>query len=227
MISAKIVAVTTPVIEGVSDIKELITFCARVSNPANQLNMLTVEKFLVYLSEHKHFSPLEMANVVVEVITTRDIMRQMLRHRSFSFQEFSQRYADVSLLEQSFVTRPARKQDKKNRQNSFEYDLSNADDAFIMREWEWRQREILDLVKESYKWAIDKGVAKEVARAILPEGLTMSRAYVNGTIRSWVHYLQVRLEEGVTQKEHVMLARLIAEAVNKAFPVAEETWKIV
>lgn len=220
MIKARLVAVTKPVIDGIEDAKELIVFCARVSNPDNQMNMQTADKLLAYLLKYKHFSPLEMANAVVEVSAPRDIMRQLLRHRSFSFQEFSQRYADVTSLEKAFCIRDLRLQDSKNRQNSID-----TDDEELTQWWEQSQKYVLDSVKHYYNQAIEKGIAKEVARVILPEGLTMSRAYVNGTIRSWCHYLQVRLEKGVTQEEHVMLARLIAEAVNQAFPVAEETWK--
>ena len=222
---AKLIAVTSPVVEGIDDAKELIAYCARVSNPSNQMNMDTADKLLAYLVKHKHWSPLEMANAVVEVEAPRDIARQLLRHRSFSFQEFSQRYADVSALDNSFCIRECRMQDNKNRQNSVELDLNNPDDEearFIAATWLDAQEDVLSLVKERYKWAISAGIAKEVARVILPEGLTMSRLYVNGTIRSWLHYLEVRMEEGVTQKEHVILARLIAEQINKAFPIAKE-----
>lgn len=223
MMKAKLIAVTQPVVEGIENAKELIVFCARVSNPSNQMNMETADKLLAYLLKYKHFSPLEMANAVVEVEVPRDIGRQLLRHGSFKFQEFSQRYADVTQLEDAFCIRDLRLQDTKNRQNSLEVE-DDEESRFMVSEWKRRQEEILDIVQDSYKWAIGCGIAKEVARVILPEGLTMSRMYVNGTIRSWLHYLQVRLEEGVTQQEHVMLARLIAEQVNAAFPVAEETW---
>lgn len=219
---AKLIAVTAPVVEGIDDAKELVAYCARVSNPSNQLNMDTADKLLSYLVKYKHWSPLEMANAVVEVEAPRDIARQLLRHRSFSFQEFSQRYQDVSALENSFCVRECRIQDTKNRQNSLEIDLDkpdNEEERFINAEWKSIQEEILSLVKERYKWAISAGIAKEVARVILPEGLTMSRLYVNGTIRSWLHYLEVRMEAGVTQKEHVILATLIAEQINKAFPL--------
>lgn len=219
MMKAKLIAVTQPVVEGIENAKELIVFCARVSNPSNQMNMETADKLLAYLLKYKHFSPLEMANAVVEVEVPRDIGRQLLRHGSFKFQEFSQRYADVTQLEDAFCIRELRMQDTKNRQNSL-----TTEDETLQRVWEDIQNEVLTLAKDRYTFAIDCGIAKEVARVILPEGLTMSRMYVNGTIRSWLHYLQVRLEEGVTQQEHVMLARLIAEQVNAAFPVAEETW---
>jgi len=211
---AKLIAVTTPVVEGISDAKELIAYCARVSNPSNQMNMDTAEKLLQYLVKHKHWSPLEMANAVVEVEAPRDIARQLLRHRSFSFQEFSQRYADVSQLDNSFCIRECRMQDNKNRQNSIA-----SSDTDTLEWWKRQQEDILINVKYIYKEALERGIAKEVARVILPEGLTMSRLYVNGTIRSWIHYLDVRTEEGVTQLEHVILARLIAEQINKAFPL--------
>jgi thymidylate synthase (FAD) len=214
LFKAKLIAVTQPVVDGIEDVKELIAYCARVSNPANQHNMDTAEKLLVYLQRYKHWSPFEMANAVVEVESPRDIARQMLRHRSFAFQEFSQRYADVTQLEQAFCLRDLRMQDTKNRQNSLE-----TDDEALAQWWYDAQTEILDLVKAKYSAALDKGIAKEVARVVLPEGLTMSRLYVNGTLRSWIHYLDVRIDEGVTQAEHVWLARLIAEQVNVAFPV--------
>lgn len=217
---AKLIGVTDPIVEGASDAQELIAYCARVSNPANQHNMITVEKLVDYLMKHKHWSPFEMVNCVVEVECPRDIARQLLRHRSFSFQEFSQRYADVTSLGDSFILREARKQDNKNRQNSLYFDIQDEEERFIIADWNRRQQEILDLVEENYVWAVGCGIAKECARVILPEGLTMSRLYVNGTIRSWIHYLEVRTEEGVTQLEHVQLARLIAEQISKAFDVS-------
>jgi thymidylate synthase (FAD) len=216
MMNAKLVAVTQPVVKGLGNALELVTFCARVSNPDNQMNMDTAEKLITYLKKHKHFSPFEMANAVVEVEAPRDIARQLLRHRSFAFQEFSQRYADVRALESAFCLRELRLQDTKNRQNSLE-----VDDRELADWWDDAQREILALVKKKYGQAIDLGIAKEVARVILPEGLTMSRLYVNGTIRSWIHYAEVRIDEGVTQKEHVELARLIAAQVNAAFPIID------
>lgn len=210
---AKLIAVTKPLIEGLDSIYDLVSFCARVSNPSNQMNTDTAEKLIGYLLKYKHFSPFEVANCVVEVECPRDIARQLLRHRSFSFQEFSQRYADVGALGDSFILREARLQDTKNRQNSIV-----TDDTSLQFEWELRQKQILSSVKEHYEWAIQNGIAKECARVILPEGLTVSRLYVNGTIRSWVHYIEVRTEEGVTQQEHVELARLIAQAIAEAFP---------
>lgn len=210
---AKLIAVTKPLIEGLDSIYDLVSFCARVSNPSNQMNTDTAEKLIGYLLKYKHFSPFEVANCVVEVEAPRDIARQLLRHRSFSFQEFSQRYADVAALGDSFILREARLQDTKNRQNSIV-----TDDTNLQSEWELRQKQVLSSVKEHYEWAIQNGIAKECARVILPEGLTMSRLYVNGTIRSWLHYIEVRTEEGVTQQEHVELARLIAQAIAEAFP---------
>lgn len=212
--NAKLIAVTQPVVEGMETLHDLIAYCARVSNPSNQMNMDTAEKLTNYLMKHKHWSPFEMANAVVEVNCPRDIARQLLRHRSFAFQEFSQRYADVTQLEEAFCIRDLRLQDTKNRQNSIE-----TEDEVLKGWWVGSQSKLLDDVKQLYKEALDKGIAKEVARVILPEGLTMSRLYVNGTIRSWIHYLEVRMEEGVTQLEHVILARLIAEQVNSVFKV--------
>lgn len=213
MLNAKLIAVTQPVLEGVDDAQELIAYCARVSNPSNQSNMDTAEKLLTYLKKYRHWSPFEMANAVVEVEAPRDIARQLLRHRSFSFQEFSQRYADVTQLEKAFCLRDLRMQDTKNRQNSL-----TTDDEVLADWWQDAQTDVLTLVKKKYSQALERGIAKEVARVILPEGLTMSRLYVNGTIRSWIHYFDVRIDEGVTQAEHVALAKLIAEQVNSAFP---------
>lgn len=214
MFKANLIAVTQPVVEGLEDAKDLIAYCARVSNPSNQMNMETADKLVSYLKKHKHWSPFEMVNCVVEIESPRDIARQLLRHRSFAFQEFSQRYADVTQLENAFCLRDLRMQDTKNRQNSLA-----TDDEELEQWWKESQEEILELVKVKYSQALKKGIAKEVARVVLPEGLTMSRLYVNGTIRSWIHYLEVRLEEGVTQLEHVMLARLIAEQIAKCFPM--------
>jgi len=217
MLKAKLIAVTQPVVEGINDAGELIAYCARVSNPSNQMNTATADKLLSYLKRHKHWSPFEMANCVVELEAPRDIARQVLRHASFRFQEFSQRYADVTQLEKAFCLRDLRMQDIKNRQNS----LATEDES-LSNWWVGVQNEVLDLVKARYSEALDKGIAKEVARVLLPEGLTMSRMYVNGTIRSWIHYLEVRMEEGVTQAEHVALARLIAEQINAIFQVVAD-----
>jgi len=201
--------------EGISDIQDLIAFCARVSNPANQYNTETSEKLLKYLAKHKHWSPFEMASACLEVETTRDIARQLIRHRSFSFQEFSQRYADPT-EDLEFVTREARLQDPKNRQNSIA-----TNDPRLYEKWNMRQMELIHNVKELYKWAIDNGIAKEQARAVLPEGLTVSRLYVNGTIRSWIHYIELRSANG-TQKEHMELARACAAAIHHIFPLAKD-----
>ena len=193
------------------NINDLVAFCARVSNPANQFNTQTSDKLIAYLLKYKHFSPFEMATATIEIETTRDIARQLLRHRSFSFQEFSQRYADPT-KDLAFELRDARLQDLKNRQNSLELAVGNALDT----EWKQRQQKVLDIVSENYSWAIDQGIAKEQARAILPEGLTMSRLYMCGTIRSYIHYIQVRTETG-TQKEHVDMAKEIAKVISQVF----------
>jgi thymidylate synthase (FAD) len=201
MNTAKIVAITNPLIDGVGSADKFIAYAARVSNPSNQMNTGTSEKLLRYCIKNKHFSIFEMVNVVMEIDTTRDIARQILRHRSFSFQEFSQRYADPT-KDLGFVTREARLQDTKNRQNSIE-----VEDDDLKIEWEDYQTFLIEQVKTGYKWAIESGIAKEQARAILPEGLTRSRMYMNGTLRSWIHYCELRMENG-TQKEH----RLVAES---------------
>jgi len=200
---------------------ELVAYCARVSNPANQFNKETAEKLIRYLVKHKHWSPLEMASATLEIETTRDIARQMLRHRSFSFQEFSQRYADPNDLDESFVIREARLQDTKNRQNSIEMDLNNFEHSKVAYQWENLQKRILDDVKSAYEWAIKHGIAKEQARAILPEGCTVSRLYMNGTLRSWVHFIELRSGNG-TQKEHMEVARACAEAIAQIFPMVQE-----
>ena len=220
----RLISFSQPSIEmsnfGLQNMQELITFCARVSNPGNQLNTETSEKLIKYLIKNQHWSPLELTSACLEVKTTRDIARQILRHRSFSFSEFSQRYADPT-QELDFVLREARLQDTKNRQNSIEIDVQNEDDAFLISEWNRRQQDVIDLVKENYKWAIDCGIAKEQARAILPEGNTVSRLYMNGTLRSWIHYIQLRSANG-TQKEHQEIALKCAEVIAKVFPMANE-----
>ena len=197
---------------GVDTPQDLIAYCARVSNPSNQANSKTAPKLLDYLAKHKHWSPFEMASVCLEVETTRDIARQLLRHRSFSFQEFSQRYADVRDLDDAVVIRKARLQDPKNRQNS-----TITDDVSLHNAWEVHQRAVWQRAMDAYKWAIDNGIAKEQARAVLPEGNTPSRLYVNGTIRSWIHYIELRSANG-TQLEHMEVARATAEAIAKIFP---------
>ena len=198
--------------QGLDNIQDLIAYAARVSNPANQANTKTTPKLLEYLIKHKHWSPFEMASACIEINTTRDIARQLLRHRSFSFQEFSQRYADIRDLSDSIVIRKARLQDPKNRQNSV-----MTDDTQLHLAWEVHQRDIWQQAMKSYKWAIDNGIAKEQARVILPEGNTPSRLYVNGTIRSWIHYIELRSSNG-TQLEHMELARAVAEAIGKIYP---------
>jgi len=207
---AKIVAITNPLIEGVDTSDQFIAYAARVSNPSNQINSETSEKLLRYCIRHKHFSVFEMVNVVMEIETTRDIARQILRHRSFSFQEFSQRYADPT-KDLGFVTREARLQDTKNRQNSIE-----ADDTHLQNEWYRAQQRVLFAVEREYKWAINNNIAKEQARAVLPEGLTLSRMYMNGTLRSWIHYCELRMENG-TQKEHIEVATSAWGEITKYF----------
>lgn len=215
----KLVSYSKPTVEmmneGLEDVQDLIAFCARVSNPSNQLNMETAEKLIRYLIKYKHWSPLEMASACLEIETTRDIARQILRHRSFSFQEFSQRYADPT-KDLDFVTREARLQDTVNRQNSV-----TTDDRDLVENWNMKQMEVINLVKANYKWAIDNGIAKEQARAILPEGNTVSRLYMNGTLRSWIHFIEIRSGNG-TQKEHMEVARACAEAISEIFPMVEE-----
>jgi thymidylate synthase (FAD) len=198
------------------DIQDLIAYCARVSNPSNQSNTETSERLLRYLIKHKHWSPFEMVSACIEITTTRDIARQILRHRSFSFQEFSQRYADP-LKELQLFPREARFQDATNRQNSTELDFSNPDHRELAYLWRQKQFEVIKAAKEAYQWAISNGIAKEQARAVLPEGLTESRLYLNGTIRSWIHYIELRTENG-TQKEHIEVAKACALALSKIFP---------
>lgn len=205
---------------GIADAQELIAYCARVSNPSNQLNTDTSEKLIKYLIKHQHWSPLEMVSACIEITTTRDIARQILRHRSFSFQEFSQRYADPT-KDLSFVLREARKQDTKNRQNSIELDLTNDADRFLAAGWENIQRGVTQKSLEAYEWAIANGIAKEQARAVLPEGLTESRLYMNGTLRSWIHFIELRSANG-TQKEHQEVAIACAKVIAEIFPLATD-----
>ena len=205
--------------QGVDNAQELIAYCARVSNPANQFNTETSERLIRYLIKHQHWSPLEMVSACIEIVTTRDIARQILRHRSFSFQEFSQRYADPTAeLDEAFVLREARFQDTKNRQNSVDLDMADEEQKLLAYEWERAQKRVLYAVKKEYKWAIDNGIAKEQARAVLPEGLTVSRMYMNGTLRSWIHYMELRAANG-TQKEHQDIARACAQAIVAIFPM--------
>jgi thymidylate synthase (FAD) len=199
----------------VRDTTELIAFCARVSNPSNQTNTDTSEKLIRYLIKHQHWSPLEMVSMCLEIVTTRDIARQILRHRSFSFQEFSQRYADPT-KELEFELREARLQDTKNRQNSIV-----TDNLALQAWWEERQKRVIEEAKNAYEWAIVNGIAKEQARAVLPEGLTQSRLYMNGTLRSWIHFIELRSANG-TQKEHQLIAKECAKVIAKVFPMASE-----
>jgi thymidylate synthase (FAD) len=201
--------------ENINDMQQLVAFCARVSNPSNQYNTETSEKLIEYLIANSHWSPMEMVSICLSVTTTRDIARQMLRHRSFSFQEFSQRYADPT-KELDFVFREARLQDDKNRQNSIE-----TDDVGLQLNWETQQDYVLAAAQKAYRWAIDRGIAKEQARVVLPEGLTVSRLYMSGTLRSWIHYIQLRSENG-TQKEHREIAQKCAEVIATVFPMAKE-----
>jgi thymidylate synthase (FAD) len=210
MNSAKIVAITNPLISGVDTADQFIAYTARVSNPSNQMNSQTSEKLLKYCIRNKHFSVFEMVNVVMEIETTRDIARQILRHRSFSFQEFSQRYADPT-KDLGFVIREARLQDNKNRQNSIE-----TDDQELQDWWYAHQRSVWDTAELVYREAINAGIAKEQARAVLPEGLTLSRLYMNGTLRSWIHYCELRMENG-TQKEHIDVAKSAWNEIAKYF----------
>tara|TARA_A100000164_G_C21539475_1_gene599779 strand:+ start:13 stop:675 length:663 start_codon:yes stop_codon:yes gene_type:complete len=200
--------------DGIDDAQELVAFCARVSNPSNQLNTETSEKLIKYLIKNAHWSPLEMVSACLEIETTRDIARQMLRHRSFSFQEFSQRYANpVKDLE--FVTRDARLQDPENRQNSIENE-----DKEISKIWKEKQENLIREATNTYNWAIENGIAKEQARSVLPEGNTVSRLYMNGTLRSWIHYIELRSENG-TQKEHMEIALACADVINEIFPMGK------
>ena len=200
---------------GISDAQELIAYCARVSNPANQFNNDTSEKLIRYLVRHQHWSPLEMVSACMEITTTRDIARQILRHRSFSFQEFSQRYADPT-KDLEFVTRSGRLQDPQNRQNSIEHD-----DHLLENEWYRAQQRVIYAAQREYEWAIKNGIAKEQARAVLPEGLIQSRIYMNGTLRSWIHFIELRSGHG-TQLEHQAVAVECARAIAAIFPMATD-----
>lgn len=220
MTKAKLIAYTQPVesiTDSISNVTELVAFCARVSNPSNQYNNETSEKLIRYLIKHKHWSPLEMASATIEVETTRDIARQLLRHRSFSFQEFSQRYADPT-KDLDFVLRDARLQDDKNRQNSISLDAANEEHVILSAEWNKKQQAVIDAAKEAYTWAIENGIAKEQARCVLPEGNIGSRLYVNGTIRSFIHYIDVRTDLS-TQLEHRELALEVAKAIHTIFNI--------
>jgi len=218
----KLFACTQPIkdrIIGLKDVQDIIAYCAKVSNPQFQTQFDTSERLLNYLAKHAHWSPFEMANATLEIQTTRDITRQVFRHRSFSFEEFSQRYKEVDALDDPFVIREARLQHPTNRQDSIELDLSNPEHISLKKEWEARQQAIINLVKENYDWAIHNKIAKEQARVVLPEGNTVSRLYMQGSIRSWIHYIQLRSGNG-TQKEHMEIAIEVAKAIAEIFPLS-------
>ena len=223
--AVRLVSYTTPteefIKEGIADndLLDLVAFCARVSNPANQMNSETSEKLVKYLIKHAHWSPLEMVNVCMEIDTTRDIAHQIVRHRSFAFQEFSQRYAEPGEMGEIFITSEARLQDHKNRQNSIEIDLGQEGAAELVTKWEELQQDVCFTAGKAYDWAIKQGIAKEVARKVLPEGLTKTRLYMNGTLRSWVHYIELRGANG-TQKEHMDIAHECAKVIAEIFPLA-------
>ena len=202
--------------EGLEDAQDLIAFCARVSNPTNQMNTETSAKLIKYLIKHKHWSPLEMVSACLEINTTRDIAHQIVRHRSFAFQEFSQRYANPQDMEDAFTYREARLQDPKNRQNSIE-----VEDEALQIAWGKKQKEVIDRCREVYNWALSEGIAKEQARVVLPEGLTKTRLYMNGSLRSWVHYVELRGGHG-TQKEHMDIAHACAKVIAEIFPIINE-----
>ena len=217
--NVRLVSYSQPTLEfanlGISDAQELIAYCARVSNPSNQFNTETSEKLIRYLVRHQHWSPLEMVSACMEITTTRDIARQILRHRSFSFQEFSQRYADPT-KDLEFVTRSGRLQDPQNRQNSIEHA-----DHLLENEWYRAQQRVIYAAQREYEWAIKNGIAKEQARAVLPEGLIQSRLYMNGTLRSWIHFIELRSANG-TQLEHQEVALACAQAIAAIFPMATD-----
>ena len=212
MESVKLAAITTPTIAGIGSAEQFVAYAARVSNPSNQLNNETAPKLLKYLIKNKHWSPFEMVHIVMEIVTTRDIGRQILRHRSFSFQEFSQRYA----VSKHFALSEARLQDAKNRQASIE-----TQDAILQLNWRELQVEVIEAAEQAYDWAINNGIAKEVARKVLPEGLTMSTMYMAGTLRSWIHYIDIRTDPS-TQKEHRLIAEQCKECILKEFPSLSE-----
>lgn len=211
--------------EGLTDLQELIAFCAKVSNPAAQINKETSERLIKYLIKHQHWSPLEMVNATLEIETTRDIAHQIVRHRSFAFQEFSQRYANPKEMDEVFVTSEARLQDTKNRQNSIDLDLGQEGMSELMVKWEELQQDVIFTAGRAYDWAIENGIAKEVARKVLPEGLTKTRLYMNGTIRSWVHYIELRSANG-TQKEHMDIAVECAKVITEIFPITNGLSKL-
>ena len=207
---------TAPKDSELDNVQDLIAYCAKVSNPNNQINKETSEKLIKFLIKHNHWSPLEMVNATLEIETTRDIAHQIVRHRSFAFQEFSQRYANPEEMGDQFVTRECRLQDTKNRQNSI--DTENLE---LIVSWDEKQQEVIDKAKEVYDWAIENGIAKEQARVVLPEGCTKTRLYMNGSVRSWVHYIELRGANG-TQKEHMEIAHACAKVIAEIFPLAGE-----
>ena len=223
--AVRLVSYSKPTMEFIADgisndnMLDLVAYCARVSNPANQMNSETSEKLVKYLIKHQHWSPLEMVNACLEINTTRDIAHQIVRHRSFAFQEFSQRYANPQDMESAFTYRETRLQDDKNRQNSIE--INPLEHGEIDIKWHDYQREVIEKAKEAYDWAIKNGIAKEQARVVLPEGLTKTRLYMNGSLRSWVHYIELRGANG-TQKEHMEIAHACAEVIAKIFPLSEK-----
>jgi thymidylate synthase (FAD) len=223
---AKLISYTQPAEDlidgGIDSPEELIAFCARVSNPANQYNTETSTKLVKYLIKHKHWSPLDMVDITIEIEPTRDIGRQMLRHQSFKWQEFSQRYSSIEDLNDMFEISECRLQDDKNRQNSIVLDVSNPEHRELSRLWLEKQQEVIRLTRETYLWALNNGVAKEVARKVLPEGLTKTRMYMKGSVRSWIHYLEVRLDES-TQKEHRDIALILSEIIATIFPIEDYT----
>ena len=222
MNTAKIIAVTKPLVEGIDTAEEFVAYTARVSNPSNQMNKKTSSKLLRYCINNKHWSVFEQVSITMDIVTTRDIAHQIIRHRSFSFQEFSQRYSNPT-EDMGFVTREARLQDHKNRQNSIELDMNDDYEGGLQDRWIEMQERVEEESKMVYQWAIDNGIAKEQARAVLPEGLTKTRLYMSGTLRSWIHYIDVRAEEG-TQKEHREIALAAQKEILKHFPSLEEYW---
>ncbi len=218
--NVKLVSYTQPTEEfkneGLENVQDLVAFCAKVSNPTSQINKETSERLIKYLIKHQHWSPLEMANATLEIETTRDIAHQIVRHRSFAFQEFSQRYADPAEMGEQFTLRECRLQDTKNRQNSIETDNDE-----LSRMWNIKQQMVINASKEAYEWAIENGIAKEQARVVLPEGCTKTRLYMNGTLRSWVHYIELRGANG-TQKEHMEIAHACAKVIAEIFPLAKD-----
>ena len=221
LISYSQAANTENIEDNLDNLQELVAFCARVSNPSNQMNKETSEKLIKYLIKNAHWSPLEMVNVCLEINTTRDIAHQIVRHRSFAFQEFSQRYANPEEMGDMFVHREARMQDQKNRQNSVDLDKNKTQDMRLAMIWNSYQNKVITEAKEAYKWAIANGIAKEQARVVLPEGLTKTRLYMNGTLRSWIHYIDLRGANG-TQKEHMEIAHACAEVISNIFPMAKD-----